>query len=338
LADFSSVSVVILNYNTRDLLERFVPVLKQHSGNAQLVVADNASSDTSVAYLKKAHTDVKVICLEENFGFCKGYNEALKQIETKYTVLLNSDVEVTENWLAPLIDCLEGDTTIAACQPKIKSYHQKKHFEYAGAAGGFIDYLGYPFCRGRVFDFVEEDKGQYDKNMQVFWASGACMCIRTDVFKEFGGFDSDFFAHMEEIDLCWRWQLAGYSIFSVSESVVYHIGGGTLAYNNPRKVYFNFRNGLFLLFKNLSKERLLPIIFLRMLLDGVAGIKFLLQGEKKAFFAVLSAHLDFYKSLKLLRRKRKTIEHRTAINTMHPKSVVLAFFLKGQKTFNKIKT
>lgn len=342
MADLSKVAVVILNYNTRDLLARFLPTLINFSGEAKIVVADNASTDDSVAYVKKHHPTVTCIELQENYGFCKGYNEAFKQIDTEYSILLNSDVEVTENWLDPLVALLETDTSIAACQPKINAYHLPTDFEHAGAAGGFIDFLGYPFCRGRIFDTVEKDNGQYNDERQVFWASGACMCVRTHLFKQFGGFDEDFFAHMEEIDLCWRWQSAGFKIFYTPKSKVFHIGGGTLSYNNPRKVYFNFRNGLFLLFKNLPASKLIYIIWLRMLLDGLAGLKFFSSGSLSNFLSVLKAHIHFYMAIPSLIKKRNKSDVTIAGATIdkqeliYLKSIVLSYFLKKKKKFSEL--
>ena len=337
MVDLSKVAVVILNYNTSDLLARFLPTLINYSGEAQIFVADNASTDDSVAYVKENHPTVTCIELQENYGFCKGYNEAFKQIDAEYSVLLNSDVEVTENWLTPLIALLERDPSIAACQPKINAYHLPTHFEHAGAAGGFIDFLGYPFCRGRIFDTVEKDEGQYNDKQRVFWASGACMCVRTHLFKQFGGFDEDFFAHMEEIDLCWRWQNAGYQVFFTPESKVFHIGGGTLSYDNPQKVYLNFRNGLFLLFKNLPTSKLFYKIWLRMLLDGLAGLKFLFSGFLSNFIAVLKAHLHFYIAIpSLIKKRNKTNLPLRKEKVIYLKSIVLSYYLKNKKKFSAL--
>ncbi|UZR93092.1 glycosyltransferase family 2 protein [Chondrinema litorale] len=335
----SKVAVVILNYNTRDLLEQFLPLVKTYSGDAQIIVADNASPDDSVSYLEQNHPDVKIIKLSQNLGFCGGYNESLKQVDADYLVLLNTDIEVTPGWLDPLVAVLDSNLQIACCQPKIKSYNNKNVFEHAGAAGGFIDYLGYPFCRGRIFNTVEEDHGQYNDSSQIFWASGACMCIRTELFKSFGGFDESFFAHMEEIDLCWRMQRAGYKVFYTPQSEVYHIGGGTLDYENPRKVYLNFRNGLFMIYKNLPSQNLLPLIFMRLVLDGVAACSFLVQGKFKSILAVLNAHFSFYTNLKSLNLKRNELQpsHKFKVNLpIYNKSIVFSYFVKKQQTFNSL--
>ena len=333
----SKVAVVILNYNTKKLLEQFIPLVKAYSSNAQIVVADNASPDDSVIFLKSSHPDVEVIELSQNLGFCGGYNKSLKQIDAEYFVLLNSDVEVTPGWLDPLVSLLDSNPEIACCQPKIKSFYNKKEFEYAGAAGGFIDYLGYPFCRGRIFDTLEKDSLQYDNTCQIFWASGACMCIRAELFKQFGGFDEDFFAHMEEIDLCWRLQRAGYKVYYSHISEVYHLGGGTLNYDNPRKVFLNFRNGLFMMFKNLNSNQLIPIIYIRLVLDGVAGIQFLIKGKFKSFLAILNAHFSFYRNINDLKRKRKNIPIKTESKLpIYNKSIVVRYFIKNQKTFNQL--
>ena len=246
------IAIVILNWNGRHFLEKFLPGVAQHSRDlARIVVADNASTDDSLAYLKANFPEVDIIRLDQNYGFTGGYNRALQQVQEPYYVLLNSDVEVSEGWLNPLMQFMEKHPEVAACQPKIRSYNDRHLLEHAGAAGGFIDYLGYPFCRGRIYNHLEEDKGQYDQAVPVFWATGACLFIRRDDFRNENGFDEQFFAHMEEIDLCWRLQQSGKQIWVIPQSTVYHVGGGTLPKNNPRKTFFNFRNNLMMLFKNL---------------------------------------------------------------------------------------
>jgi GT2 family glycosyltransferase len=299
------VAIVILNYNGKNHLEKFLPSVVANSPGASIYIADNASTDDSVSFLEKNFPAIHLIRIPANYGYSKGYNVALQSVKSQYYILLNSDVEVKSGWLEPLIRLMDSDEKIAACQPKIKSYLKKNEFEYAGAAGGFIDRLGYPFCRGRIFDSVEEDRGQYDTSSEIFWASGACLAIRVDLFHRLGGFDDDFFAHMEEIDLCWRLQSAGYKIFYCAESTVYHLGGGTLSKANPRKTYLNFRNNLSLLYKNYPAGYLYPVIFLRLMLDGLAAVKFLFTDSFGHFVAVAKAHFSVYGSLSSLRIKRK---------------------------------
>ena len=328
------VAVVILNWNGKSFLEKFLPSVISNSVGATIYVADNASSDGSLDYLKENYPTVKLIDNGENLGFAGGYNKALEKLEEEFFVLLNSDVEVTPNWLEPIIQLFDSDSNIVACQPKILSYHDKSSFEYAGAAGGFIDKFGYPFCRGRIFDSLENDNGQYDSVEEIFWATGACLFIRSKVYKELGGLDADFFAHMEEIDLCWRIKRAGYSIKVQPASVVYHVGGGTLSKSNPFKTFLNFRNGLELLAKNLPKNELLPKLFIRMVLDGMAAFKFLISGKGKDFLAVIHAHFDFY------RRLRKTLGKRTGnyipVKGQYSGNIVLDYFLKGRKKFSDL--
>ena len=251
----SRTAIVILNYNGEKLLPQFLPSVLQHSADAEIIVADNASSDQSIALLKKNFPKIRLIQLDENYGFCGGYNRALRQIHADYYVLLNSDVEVTAHWLTSMTQLLDSHPGIAAVQPKILSYHQKEKFEHAGAGGGFIDSLGYPFCRGRIFDHIEEDTGQYNDELPVFWCSGACMMIRSEAYHAFGGFDEDFFAHMEEIDLCWKLHRTNQSVYYCGKSTVYHVGAGTLGYGNPRKIFLNFRNGLALIYKHFTLRK-----------------------------------------------------------------------------------
>lgn len=302
-------AIVILNYNGREYLEKFLPALRQTTWpNYRIVVADNHSTDDSLEFLEQHYPDIELIRLPENFGFAEGYNQALAQIKSDYYVLLNSDVEVTPGWLEPLLELMERDNTVAACQPKILSFHKKNYFEYAGAAGGWLDKLGYPFCRGRIFSVTEEDQGQYDDTHECFWASGAAMVIRPRLFHQSGGFDPDFFAHLEEIDLCWRLKRAGFKIMVRPKSVVYHVGGGTLDYLSPRKAYLNFRNSLYTIYKNSSKRKRRWLIPFRLVLDGMAAGLFLFEGKYRHIRALLNAHLHFYRDLSKLRKKRQTYD------------------------------
>ena len=300
--------IVILNWNGRKHLERFLPTLVENTPEAGIVIADNGSTDDSLIFIKNRFPQVEIITMERNFGFAEGYNRALKQVEADYFLLLNSDVEVPAGWIVPLIETLDTHPEVAAVSPKIRSFAEPERFEYAGAAGGFIDCLGYPFCRGRILDSIETDEGQHDDAREVFWASGACMLVRSEVFRLLDGFDADFFAHMEEIDFCWRAQLAGYKIRVEPRSMVFHVGGGTLPNDNPQKIYLNFRNNLCMLFKNLSPFTFWPVLFTRMVLDGAAAIVFLLQGKPAFFKKVFRAHLDFHKQRKSLHRKRRIIQ------------------------------
>lgn len=332
------VAVVILNYNGRRFLEQFLPnvIANCDPSLAEIVVADNASTDDSVAFMKERFPEIQLIENGCNGGFATGYNMALKQIEAQYYVLLNSDIEVSPHWIEPIIELLDADPQIAACQPKILSYYHKEQFEYAGASGGFIDKYGYPFCRGRVFQNLEKDEYQYDEVREVFWATGACMFVRADLYHEIGGLDDSFFAHMEEIDLCWRLKNAGYKVYCCPQSWVYHIGGGTLPKNSPRKTYLNFRNNLSLLVKNLPKRRVHRIILYRILLDWVAAFKFLFEGCPQDFQMVFKAHWDFYKRLKDLRRKRSCSDHKL-VSCIYRKNIVFESILHGKKKFSDLK-
>ena len=329
-------AVVILNWNGEGFLKQFLPSVVQHSHDATIIVADNASTDNSISYLNSLGNAVKIIQLDKNYGFTGGYNKALKQIDAEYFVLLNSDVQVTAGWIQPIIDLMDGNKAIGICQPKIKAFHQTTHFEYAGASGGFIDWMGYPFCRGRLFNDLELDSGQYNDTIEVFWATGACMFIRSDLYNKLGGLDENFFAHMEEIDLCWRAHLLGQKVMVVPKAEVFHVGGGTLPKNNPRKTFYNFRNNLMMLYKNLPTSKLISVIFMRLLLDGVAGIKFMLQGDFNDTLAVIKAHFAFYGSL--LKGKLKRSQH-TANSpaTIYNKSILWAYFIKGIKNYNQLK-
>ncbi len=331
------IAVVILNYNGRNLLEKFLPTVMQFSVQAKVVVADNASTDDSVLFTQNNFKNVEIIRLSTNTGFAGGYNAALKDIEAEYFVLLNSDLEVTEGWLQPVIDFMDANKNVAACQPKILSHSNKNLFEHAGAAGGYIDYLGYPFCRGRIFTQLEEDKGQYNQPAEIFWASGACMFIRSSVFKEMNGFDESFFAHMEEIDLCWRMKRKGYLLSVIPNSVVYHVGGGTLPKSNPRKTFLNFRNNLTMLFKNLPRHKILQVMFIRFFLDILAALKFLFEGDIADSAAVAKAYISFYKNRSEINRKRKSITDTKQITTaIYNGSIVFDYYLKGVKKFSEL--
>ncbi|MDR2126989.1 MAG: glycosyltransferase family 2 protein [Prevotellaceae bacterium] len=327
----AKVAVVILNWNGRKIMEEFLPSVVKHTNSKQtkIIVADNGSTDDSLEFLSQKFPDIEQIILDKNYGFAGGYNHALKTVNAKYFVLLNSDVEVTDGWLEPLVSYLDENGNVAACMPKILSYVQKMHFEYAGAAGGFIDKYGYPFCRGRILTNVEQDDRQYDKPVNVFWTTGACMIIRSEIYNRLKGFDEDFFAHMEEIDLCWRIQHAGYSLMCIPQSTVFHLGGGTLNADNPKKTYFNFRNNLFMLVKNLPQRKFKTTIFIRILLDIVSAIIFLLSFRFSHFAAVVKAHFHFYKSAGILKQKRKEIlelSQTDEIQNIYPKSIVFHFF------------
>lgn len=302
------VAVVILNYNTREFLEKFLPsVCLSDYVNLEIIVADNASTDDSVEFTKANFPQVKIISLDTNFGFTGGYNRALKGLEADYYILLNSDVEVDPNWIKPMVELAEKHPEIAAIQPKLLAWHDKAAFEYAGASGGYIDRYGFPFCRGRIFDSLEKDNLQYENAASVFWASGAALFIRSKVYHETGGLDEDFFAHMEEIDLCWRLKNAGHQVWICPQSKVYHVGGGTLQKTNPRKTYYNFRNGLILLLKNLPSGKVLPVILMRLLLDHVAAYRFLFQGKFADFKAIAAAHRHFILRLSYWKKKRKIV-------------------------------
>ena len=334
----TNTAVIILNWNGLDWLKQFIPILIQNTKpeDADLIVVDNASSDGSIDYLKKNHSEIQLLILDQNYGFAEGYNRALEWVSHPYSILLNSDVEVSKDWVLPLIKQLDSSENTAACQPKIRDFYKKDYFEYAGAAGGFIDYLGYPFCRGRIFNVLEKDEGQYDSVHSIFWATGACLAIKTSVYKEVGGLDGDFFAHMEEIDLCWRIKSRAYDILFVPDSVVYHVGGGTLSKISPRKTYLNFRNNLLILYKNRPSVGLYKILFLRLILDGIAGIKFMLSGQFQHMFAILKAHFHFYKMQSSFRQKRKDNLSNTrqqVIPEIYNKSIVWQHFIEKKNKY-----
>ena len=331
------VAVVILNYNGRKMLEDFLPCVVANTNGelAEVVVADNKSTDDSVAMLRERFPGIRLILNDQNYGFAGGYNKALEQVDAEYYVLLNSDIEVTSGWIEPVIDFMELNRDVAACQPKIRSYYEKDKFEYAGAAGGFIDKYGYPFCRGRVFQNIEADNGQYDSTIDVFWATGACMFVRADLYRQHGGLDASFFAHMEEIDLCWRLKNMGYRICCCPQSTVFHIGGGTLPKNSPRKTFLNFRNNLSLLLKNYPGNKVYVILFYRILLDWVAAIKFLLGGSVADFAAVLKAHCAFYSRRSDLMRSRNRLK-KMPLSNVYNKNIVYQAFIKGVKKYSEL--
>lgn len=327
-----TIAVVILNWNGIDLLKQFLPDVVKFSSNATVYVADNASTDSSVKFVLQNFPDVKVIQNEINGGYAKGYNDALVHLEEDIFVLLNSDVQVTPHWLDPIADIFEKQQEVAVVQPKILDYQNPAYFEYAGAAGGYIDTLGYPYCRGRIFNEIEKDEGQYDDEVDIFWASGACLAIRKSCFFHAGALDEDYFAHQEEIDLCWRLKNLGFKIKYTPQSVVYHVGGATLSSMNPRKTFYNFRNSLYNLLKNVPSSRVVWVIFLRMLLDGIAAFRFLLQGEFQHFSAVFQAHTNFYRMLPVLIEKRKKIPEKVDYSSKF--SVVCNHYIGGKNKYS----
>ncbi|NRR92627.1 glycosyltransferase family 2 protein [Winogradskyella undariae] len=324
------IAVVILNWNGKALLEQFLPSVIEFSEDALIYIADNASTDHSIDFIATNYPSIKIIKNDTNGGYAKGYNDALKHVEAPLLCLLNSDIEVTERWLQPIISEYNSDKTTAIIQPKILDYKNKSKFEYAGAAGGFIDKYGFPYCRGRIFDTVEEDHAQYNDEITVFWASGACFFIKNEVFKDLKGFDDSYFAHMEEIDLCWRAFNKNYKTKYVGTSTVFHVGGATLNSTNPQKTYLNFRNNLFTLLKNVDSN-VLSIILVRMLLDGIAAIRFLFQLKLAFFFAILKAHFSFYVNLPRLIKQRKHLPKRSGY--YQKKSIVWSYFIKKQVQF-----
>jgi GT2 family glycosyltransferase len=333
----SSAAVIILNYNGAHFLKKFLPSVVAHSQGHRLIVADNASTDHSLSFLAEEYPQVEVLSFDQNHGFAQGYNLALQNIDNPYSVLLNSDVEVTVGWIAPVLDAMERDPRVVAAQPKVRSYHQPNYFEHAGAAGGYIDYLGYPFCRGRIVDHLEPDAGQYDDPVPVFWASGACFFVRTEVFRQLGGFDPLFHAHMEEIDLCWRLQAANYKICYEPRSVVLHVGGGTMPATNPRKTYLNFRNSTGMLYKNTPRASLWPRVLLKLGLDGVAALRFLLQGKRPDAQAVLRAVLDFARQYRAWKRSRSRVAQKLgSAPVMMPRLLVVERYLRGKKLFSAL--
>ncbi|MFZ5552870.1 MAG: glycosyltransferase family 2 protein [Bacteroidota bacterium] len=333
------IIVAILNYNGKKHLEHFLPSVLKNSDGAEIVIIDNASTDDSVEFLKKNHSHLRIVQNLTNGGFAQGYNEGLQQLEADIFVLLNSDVEVTPGWITPVAELLMKDEKNAAAQPKILSYIRKTHFEHAGAAGGFIDKDGYPFCRGRIFNEVEEDIGQYNVSGEIFWATGACMFIKAKCFKEENGFDAGFFAHMEEIDLCWRLKNRGYKMMYCADSKVYHLGGGTLNYESPRKTYLNFRNNLYAIHKNYNGPLFLKLLR-RKTLDGIAGVVFLLSGKYKHAWMIMLAHFHYYRQFSQLNRKREYISatrKNENLTGVYDGSVTYDFFVGKKKRFSDLK-
>ena len=333
------VAVVILNYNTRNFLEQFLPsVCASTYPNLDIVIADNASTDDSVSFVQQHYSRCQLITLDKNYGFTGGYNQALKHVKADYYILLNSDVQVTPNWIEPMIDLMQSSNKIAAVQPKLLAQHSPTHFEYAGAAGGYIDHLGFPFCRGRIFESLETDNGQYQDNKQVFWATGAALLIKAELYHSIGGLDDDFFAHMEEIDLCWRLQNAGHQIWVCPQSTVYHVGGGTLQKSNPRKTYYNFRNGLILLYKNLPRTKLITVLIQRWILDIVAALWFLVQGKTGDFKAIAKAHIHFLFQFRKWSKKRQENQTHAAYYSpqVYKGSIVWEHFKNKVKTYSQL--
>jgi GT2 family glycosyltransferase len=335
----ANIAVAILNFNGAEHLKTFLPSVVQHSGEAEIIIGDNNSTDNSLEILKREFPQVRVIELDRNYGYAGGYNQLISQIDSEYIILANSDIEVTKNWIAPLATVLDKDNSVAAVQPKVLSYINRKYFEYAGAGGGFMDKYGYPFCRGRIFNSIEEDQGQYDDDIPVFWASGACFMIRKSAFDEIGGFDASFFAHMEEIDLNWRLQNAGYSIKYTGKSVVYHLGGGTLAYDNPRKTFLNFRNGWLMLIKNLTEYNRPAVFLKRYCLDLISILFFLLQFKAMSALAVIKAHCYILFNLSQV-KKSTAIKSTEAKNNykIQPEnySIVWQYFIRKIRKYSSL--
>ncbi|MDP4210336.1 MAG: glycosyltransferase family 2 protein [Bacteroidota bacterium] len=329
-------AIVILNWNTRNHLETFLPFLTKYSQgtDVEIWMADNASTDDSVSFVSAHYPGIKLLQLDKNYGFAEGYNRALQQIEAKYYILLNSDIEVTENWVNPLINLLENNSSIAACMPKLRSYYNRDYFEYAGAAGGFIDKLGYPFCKGRIFDTIEKDEGQYDGTNEVFWATGACMAVKADIFHRIGGFYAYFFAHQEEIDFCWRLQNSGLKVYCTSDSVVYHLGGGTLPKSNPHKTFLNFRNNHVLLYRNLPRKKWLKLLPIRLILDGIAALVFLTGSQPLELWAVLKAHFVFYNYL--LKYRVPLLPSKLKLSLIYHKSILYQYYILKKKKFSDL--
>ncbi|MBS1771844.1 MAG: glycosyltransferase family 2 protein [Bacteroidetes bacterium] len=334
-------AVVILSYNGRKWHELFLPLIVAEAKTGyDVIVVDNASTDDTLSYLQENYPTIKIVQIAINNGFSHGYAEALEQIQAKYYVLLSTDFEVTEGWFPPLLHAMQRYQGLAACQPKIRYYRDREYFEYAGAGGGFMDKFGYLFCRGRIFNDLEKDHGQYNDDIEVFWASGGCLMIRADLYHKMGGLDPDLYAHMEEVDLCWRLRNAGYKIGYTGQSTVYHVGGSVISYGSPQKLYYNFRNSLILLLKNERSSKLLWLFPLRFILDGIAGLQMLLSGNVKGMFTIIKAHFHFYGSLgKWLKRRKenkKLITHRLT-SAIYPKSIVWQYFALRKKTFPKLK-
>lgn len=330
-------AVVILNWNGTKFLRQYLPSVVTYSMPlAEVFVIDNASTDESVAFIQQHFPQIHIVINDKNYGFAKGYNEGLKHIDAEYYCLLNSDVEVSPAWLEGIISFMDDNKDVAVCQPKLLSYLHKDEFEYAGAAGGFIDKYGYPFCRGRLFTTMEKDKGQYDDIAELFWATGACMFVRSDIYRALGGLDDDFFTHMEEIDFCWRVKNAGYRVMCYPKSIVYHYGGGTLQTGSPKKTYYNFRNNLIMLYKNLPANRLFPVFCMRFFYDLVAALRFLFDSGIRDFFAVFKAHLSFIKGFKKSVAKRKMLQNKPYNTKMYKKDIILQYFFLKKKKYSDL--
>ncbi|MDD4759727.1 MAG: glycosyltransferase family 2 protein [Bacteroidaceae bacterium] len=331
------ISVIILNWNGAAMMRRFLPSVVEHSAEAEVIVADNGSTDDSLEMLKEEFPTIRVIPFEKNYGFAEGYNKALEKIETPYALLLNDDVEVTRDWLVPLLTFMESHPKVAACQPKLLSEKQRDHFEYAGACGGFLDYLGYPYCRGRMMEVVEKDEGQYDTPCAIFWGSGAALMVRTAIYKEVGGLDRRFFAHMEEIDFCWRLRSRGHEIYCIPQSTVYHVGGGTLSKSNPKKTFLNFRNNLLMLHKNMPTGQLTFVLLARYFLDHLAACKMLLSGQRNDALAVIRARYEFnhirheYDNIREENLRKTVTEH---IPELRNSSLLFAFYFRHKHRFS----
>lgn len=335
----TKLSIVILNWNGVDMMRRFLPSVIQNSGEAEIVVADNGSTDDSLAMLSKEFPMVRQVVLDRNYGFAEGYNRGLQPIEAEYYLLLNSDVEVREGWLAPMLQYMDAHPEVAACQPKLMCQWKPTDFEYAGACGGYIDALGYPYCRGRVMGTVEEDCGQYDDIVPVLWATGACLLIRSKDYWEVGGLDGRFFAHQEEIDLCWRLRSRGRGVVCVPQSVAYHLGGGTLPQGNPRKTFLNFRNNLLLLYKNLPDEKLKSVMRIRFWLDALASVQFLLTMQWGSFLAVWKARKEFYRMKSGFQKDREANLRLTTLSPVPEQStfsLLWQYYVKGKKTYSQL--
>jgi len=329
-----TIAIAILNWNGLELLKTFLPSVVQYSSAATIYLIDNQSADESCAFVSKAFPEVTIIKNEGNYGYSGGYNRGLTHLKEDVFILLNNDVEVTKDWLNPIVDVFKAMPEVAVVQPKLLDYKNRSYFEYAGAAGGFVDKFGYPYCRGRLFTTLEKDHGQYDKNTPIFWASGACLAVRREVFYEAGALDENYFAHQEEIDLCWRIQNLGYVVMYAYESKIYHKGGSTLSAYNPQKTFLNFRNSLFNLLKNTNPPKSYSLLFLRLILDGFAGLKFLSSGQFKHFMAILKAHYSFYKNFKAVFKKRSKHPKAKKYSVIH--SIVWSYFIMKKKKFTDL--
>ncbi len=336
---FPTVAIVILNWNGQKYLAQFLPFIISHSVGCSIFVADNQSTDNSVAYVQENFPEVQLIRHPQNWGFCVGYNQALQQIKADYYVLLNSDVEVTAGWVTPVINLMESNANIAACQPKIKSYHHRSFFEYAGAGGGLLDRFGYPFCRGRLFQSIEKDTGQYNDSVPIFWASGACLFVRAAAYHQMNGLEPAFFAHMEEIDLCWRLQNQGYQVWYCGKSEIYHVGGGTLPVSNPRKTFLNFKNGLALLYKNFAGNNFFTTFLTRLVLDWIAAFKFMSSGQLQDGLAVFKAHRAIWQNRKYWQQKREEqmlVQKKVPIG-VYARSIVWDYFIWQKRSYQDLK-